>query len=377
MLYARTSAGKIQIWQIEVEGEKFRTTTGQVDGEKVTSEWTIAKPKNVGRSNATTAAQQAICEAQSKFQKKLDAGYKQDISKVDDEGFLEPMLAHKYEDYADDLVFGDRGRVFCQPKLDGIRCIARKEGLFSRNGKPFFLWPSIMHALAPAWEKDPGVIFDGELYNHSYKDDFNEIVSMVKKAKPTQADIDKVCELLQYHIYDLPSQSRLLFSSRQDVLRTTLNLAGVIYDRGPVRLVPTAGVITRETLDTHYESYVNAGYEGQMVRLDEPYEFKRSKFLLKRKDFITEEFAIKGVTEGDGNKTGWAASMQFETGAGKPFNSNVKGSREHLKDLWQKRAELIGKTATVRYFNLTPDGIPRFPYVVGIDREGYEGKAAA
>ena len=33
---------------------------------------------------------------------------------------------------------------------------------------------------------------------------------------------------------------------------------------------------------------------------------------------------------------------------------------------------LIGKTATVKYFNLTPDGIPRFPYVINIDRESYE-----
>jgi ATP-dependent DNA ligase len=119
------------------------------------------------------------------------------------------------------------------------------------------------------------------------------------------------------------------------------------------------------------------GYEGQMVRANAAYEFKRTRSLLKRKDFLEEEFVILGVTEGEGNKTGWAASMQFKTKEGKDFNSNVKGSREHLKDLWEKRAELVGKTATVKFFKPTPDGIPRFPYVIKIDRESYEGKAAA
>jgi ATP-dependent DNA ligase len=104
-----------------------------------------------------------------------------------------------------------------------------------------------------------------------------------------------------------------------------------------------------------------------MIRLlDSPYEFKRSKNLLKRKRFSEGEFAILAVTEGEGNKTGWAASMSFKMPDGSAFNSNVKGPEAHLRKLWARRASLIGKQATVRYFNLTPDGVPRFPYVVGI-----------
>jgi hypothetical protein len=41
--------------------------------------------------------------------------------------------------------------------------------------------------------------------------------------------------------------------------------------------------------------------------------------------------------------------------------------------LLKNKKKYIGKSATVKYFNLTPDDeIPRFPYVINIDRESYE-----
>ena len=62
----------------------------------------------------------------------------------------------------------------------------------------------------------------------------------------------------------------------------------------------------------------------------------------------------------------------FETKEGKRFTSNFKFSWDELKEMWLIKDQLIGKTATIKYFNLTPDGIPRFPYVIKIDRESYE-----
>ena len=50
---------------------------------------------------------------------------------------------------------------------------------------------------------------------------------------------------------------------------------------------------------------LEAGYEGQMIRKDAPYECKRSKNLLKRKEFITEEFKVVKVVEGQGAWTGY------------------------------------------------------------------------
>ncbi len=121
-----------------------------------------------------------------------------------------------------------------------------------------------------------------------------------------------------------------------------------------------------------YEKYVNDGYEGQMLRLNSMYENKRSKNLLKHKSFVDEEYTILDIVEGEGNRTGTAGYFVFETADGKPFKSNVKGTWEETAEMLKNKKKLIGKEATVKYFNLTPDGIPRFPYVININRNSYE-----
>ena len=104
-----------------------------------------------------------------------------------------------------------------------------------------------------------------------------------------------------------------------------------------------------------------------MIRLNTKYENKRSKNLLKRKDFQDKEYTILDIIEGEGNKAGMAGAMVFENELGIRFNSNIKGSREYLKELFVNKSELIGQQATVKFFNLTPDNqVPRFPYVIGI-----------
>jgi DNA ligase-1 len=121
-----------------------------------------------------------------------------------------------------------------------------------------------------------------------------------------------------------------------------------------------------------YGEYVDKGFEGQMLRLDKKYENKRSKSLMKHKSFIDEEYIIKGIVEGEGNRTGTAGYFVFETADGKPFKSNVKGTWDETAEMLKNKKKLIGKQATIKYFNLTPDGIPRFGYVINIDRESYE-----
>jgi DNA ligase-1 len=121
-----------------------------------------------------------------------------------------------------------------------------------------------------------------------------------------------------------------------------------------------------------YEQYVEQGYEGQILRVNDVYENKRSKFLLKHKSFIDEEYTIVDVCEGEGNKSGMVGYMVFETADGQPFKSNVKCTFEEGAQILKDRKKLIGKSATVKYFNLTPAGIPRFPYVIKINREEYE-----
>jgi DNA ligase-1 len=132
-------------------------------------------------------------------------------------------------------------------------------------------------------------------------------------------------------------------------------------------------VVTTDQIDNmndvagYYEDYVNEGYEGQMIRLDGNYENKRSKYLLKHKSFIDEEYIILDVVEGIGNKTGMVGSFVFETKTGLTFNASPKFSHDVCTEMWLNKDKLIGQPATVKYFNLTPgNNIPRFPYVIAI-----------
>jgi ATP-dependent DNA ligase len=116
-----------------------------------------------------------------------------------------------------------------------------------------------------------------------------------------------------------------------------------------------------------YSEYIENGYEGLMIRtITGDYENKRSKTLLKYKTFEDDEFEILDVYEGQGRLTGMVGQMLFKNKNGDMFFSTVNGTQEYLTELWSQKQELIGKKATVKYFELTADGIPRFPKVVGI-----------
>ena len=113
--------------------------------------------------------------------------------------------------------------VFIQPKLDGVRCVIQAEftdvfkdmkvKAYSRTGKE---WKNINHilvSLVPFFDKHPNVILDGELYNHDFKDDFEQIISMVRKTKPTDEDILKSAQNVQFHCYDIIDET-LTFEER-------------------------------------------------------------------------------------------------------------------------------------------------------------------
>ena len=381
-LYKKTTIGKTQTWEIEVSGNKFRTISGQADGKKITNNWTVCQGKNVGKKNATTGEEQALKEAEAKHKKKLEAGYHLNLKNISKKRFYEPMRAQDFKNknrqsevMADlqQVDGGTVGTVFSQPKLDGIRCIAMREGLFTRTGKEITAVPHISEALEPFFKLYPNATLDGELYNHAYKDDFNKIIHLVRKQNLTDEHLSESAEMIQYHIYDAPvigngkwaMTEKDLYSDRTSKLDASFVNLGLEKEDCLV-IVPTVEIHGREQLDRCYEDYIEAGYEGQMVRLDGPYENKRSPKLLKRKEFVDEEYKILGYEEGEGNRAGTIKHFKFKNKDGKEFNSNVKGSFSYLTKLLEIADTLIGKDATIKYFNLTPDGVPRFPYVIAI-----------
>jgi DNA ligase-1 len=354
-LYSQRSDGGTQGWTVEIEGNKYRTHSGVHKGAIVVSEWTVCEGKNIGRANETTPEQQALAEAQAKWTKKKEAKYTENIADIETDRIFQPMLAKNFEDRLKDLFKPDgslKQILYSQPKLDGIRCLATKDGLYSRNGKKFVACPHIEAALAPIFAANPDVILDGELYNHELKDNFNKIVSCVKRTKPSDEDIQEARQV-QYHVYDLASSPNSFYNRQGElsVLWVLMNYTNNPLNNNlpdyPIVRVETTVVSSLKDLDFQYARYVEDGYEGQMVRLDKPYENKRSATLLKRKEWQDGEFKILDVVEGVGNRTGTAGYMVIELPNGTTQKSNIKGEFGLIERYLLEKDQLIGKMATI------------------------------
>lgn len=368
-LYKATSNGKPVEWTIEVEGGAYRTHDGYVGGAITTSAWTHCKPKNVGKSNETTAEYQALLEAQAKAVKKREKGYTdklEDVQQAKAAAWLEPMLAFDIAKKPKAIKSGDD--IAIQPKLDGMRCIITKEGMFSRNGKPVTSCPHIFVAAHPILQDLPdGARLDGELYHHQFRQDFNSLISLIRKSEPLREHFH---ELVQFHIYDI-DLPRHTYQMRHALLQK-------IDDRQliSIRVVPTEfyTVTNPDLAQTYFRDAevkaVEEGYEGAMVRIVmRDYENKRSDSLLKVKSFQDEEFDIVEVLEGEGNRGNMAGKILVRLKDGQTCEAGIAGGVPYYLWLWKERDRLIGKKATVKFFNYTPDGKLRFPVVKAVDRQ--------
>lgn len=369
-LYSRRSDGGTQQWTIEVDTQQgaYRTSSGIKDGVINTNEWTHCEGKNAGRSNATSAADQAVKEAQAVWRKKCDEGYREKLDEIDTKAFFEPMLAKKFEDYADRITFP----VYAQPKLDGMRCIVAGDTMSSRTGKPIVSAPHVMEAMRDFRRgKARGItaehiVFDGELYCDKLANDFNKIISLAKKGKPTAADLSESAQTLQYHIYDCmdPKSPGLTFRERNDILDELFDKAP---DRAAMVRVPTVECNVPACLDELFGKWLEAGYEGQMIRQgNSVYENKRTSSLLKRKIFQDAEYPVVDILPGLGNRAGVAGAVVHSLPDGRTFKSGLIGDMDYCRRLLAEKERAIGKPATVVFFQLTPDGVPRFPKLKAI-----------
>jgi DNA ligase 1 len=356
-LYKRNKNKSIQEWRIEVKGDSYSTIYGVVDGVIQFSDWTKCKGKNIGKANETSPEEQALKEADAIMAKKLDQGFYKDITEIDNVPFF-PMLAKKYVDRKKSINF-KKTRVFVQPKLDGIRCTTSADGTFSRANNKFNSVPHIETALETFFNKIADIRLDGELYADEYKDNFNEICSIIKKQDPSRDDLKKSELTIKYFVYDYYG-SKANFSDRIE------NLKVILPNNKNLVLVPTYEVSSHEEIEQYLEKFLEEGYEGAMVRLDLPYEVGKSSSLLKYKKFTDAEFAILDIQEGVGSRVGLATSLIFKAENGKEFASTPIGSFDYCRDLYQNKDKYIGKHATVKYFNLTPAGVPRFSKVIAI-----------
>ncbi len=369
-LYKRDSKGKVRVWRVEIgrsednEQSGYRVISGLEDGKKVESEWKMTERKNEGRANETNPFQQAQSEVEALYTRQKEKGYFEDLKQIDTFDTFKPMLAEKYKDAEKKKKLPRRK--FAQPKLDGLRCNIMLEETddyirveaFSRNAKPYATVDHIKNLLWKFFDRNPDLVLDGELYNHELKDDFNQIASLARKTKPTPEELAEGYEKIQYHVYDLfdPSIPEAPFEQRSKMLKTIVD---EINDPRVV-FVETVEVETLEELDELYGRWLEEGYEGQMVRANTPYEQDRTWALLKRKEFIDEEFKVVAVEEGKGNWSGAVKKFVLETADGVQFKAGVRGKKEVLQQLL-----LVAPPdwATCRYFKPPVDSLPRFGVV--------------
>ena len=248
---------------------------------------------------------------------------------------------------------------FIQPKLDGVRCYITYHGAFSRNHKRFMNVQHITDELRPLFNKYPHVVLDGELYNHEYKDNFNKIISLVRKQSPSDAEREEA-KVIQFHNYDIfiPEKEFLSFKYRNENIEILHKEFKLQY----CKTVETYEVQNDVTARLMYYQFTNKqGYEGAILRNNKAYEQKRSYNLQKYKEFHDTEATIVGWVEGQGKRTGTIGKFLARDADGNEFGMPVMDKMPVLTKMYDIAEWYIGKTATFTYFQRTPSGSYRHP----------------
>ena len=265
-----------------------------------------------------------------------------------------PMLAHKFDNSRVDW----SQPVYIQPKLDGVRCLFTKHGAYSRTGKKFMNVRHIEMALKSFFDQQPDVTLDGELYNHKLKRDFEKIISLVRKQKPTDTDRRDAQHLVQFHVYDyFDGVMYDSYDTRRDQL-----ICSNIYD-AQIKYVHADRVHSYEAARDFHAAYLSEGYEGSIIRLDGLYKHGRSYDLMKFKDFSDTEATIIGYEIGKGKRTGTLGKFIMLDDEGVEFGCPPgRGyTYKDLADMLVNITDYIGKRATFTYFQRTQAGSYRHP----------------
>ena len=271
-----------------------------------------------------------------------------------------PMLAYPVSDKPIDYT----KPVFMQPKLDGVRCLIQYERraqpredvvvAYSRTGKEWKNINHILQSLLPFFQANPNVILDGELYNHALRDDFEKIISCVRKTKPTAIDRSESRKLVQFHCYDIVDET-LDFQSRSIKLNTLLKPT---YG---IKLVKTIATPTESQAKVNHARNLDAGYEGSILRLNDVYQCKRSHSLRKFKDFHDAEAVLVDWVEGKGKRKGTIGKFIAIDADGNQFGMPVMDNFKKLQTNFEEMQEWVGEIATFTYFERTKANSYRHP----------------
>jgi ATP-dependent DNA ligase len=363
ILYQRGKKGELRVWRTWAVGDTVYSEAG-VQGGKLTQSSYRCEPKNVGRANATTAAQQAVVEAKAEWEKKRSRKYSETVPPEDTTHGNMPMLAQYF------FVKGEPGTltthakkirwpVDVQVKFDGLRAKARrvdgKVVLLPRSGQLDEVYDA-RHVIQQLdkWLPD-GMELDGELYVHGKK--LQEITSLAKRFRVPDSTI------LVYHVYDVPmcgGERSLPWSSRRLLLDQDVKESPSVVRAKTVQANDVDDVVG------FFRRFRERGFEGAMVRLpDGLYECgHRSASLLKVKEHLDDEFEVIGCEEGVGKDVGTATFVCLTNATKqhpvrKEFRARMRGTIDERRRFWAERASYIGRKLTVSFMRWTEEGKPQ------------------
>jgi ATP-dependent DNA ligase len=372
-IYALASNGKIKMWQAIIRptdrGAYITYKYGYEDGQQQTQMREVFEGKNLGKKNETTAFDQASKDAESKYNKKCDAGYQEDKDELTTP--ILPMLAHPYSKRKHNIVWP----CFTQPKIDGVRCTFTIKNdevvMFTRKGKQFTSMPHIINDIQVLYENitqlnysTSGLYLDGEMYSDTLT--FQELAGALRRHKNTDETLSQIY-LGVFDIFYLSKDRAYDFEFRTALLDQFFEG----YKNNSIKLIDTEMATDEAMVHKQHQEHIEAGYEGIMLRNSKgAYKLNhRSADLQKLKMFQDEEFEIIDFADGVGVEEGcviWGCLTKDNKG----FAVRPKGTHAERKELFKHGHDYVGKQLTVRYQELTDDGKPRFP--VGISIRDYE-----
>jgi len=226
-------------------------------------------------------------------------------------------------------------------KRDGVRAYFDGKDFISRQGNPFH---------APDWFKEPflGHVLDGELIIGRKM--FSETISIVRSH-----DGGDSWRKIRYEVFDAPNHAGSFEARHQHCLST---LSGI---RHCVVLTQTL-CEGKDHLDRELSRIEGLGGEGVMLRKPGSfYEAGRSHTLLKVKSFLDCEAEVIGYVAGKKQFRGMVGSLRCRLPDGTAFNAG-----SGLTHALRQSPPPVGSTVTIRYQELTKDGVPRFPTFVAV-----------
>lgn len=348
-LFKKSKTGAVIYCSIFVAGKEITVKTGQRGTDKPTFHYTTCEPKNVGKSNETTAEQQALIEAEAKWIKKQKEGYALDAS--GESNVRLPMKVKVYQDQLKNVDFP----CYTSPKLNGVNYTVRIDELgrlaaYSRGGEPYHIFPHQEKGIRILMERAMLLELNGEQYIHN------------THLQDIQAAVTKPNELTQnlvFHVFDIPSHGEHPYSER---LKSMEIAQEFVKDEHFVTFVLVRrNVPDHETIRRHFLQDIASGYEGTVIRNASGLYVhnQRSSDVFKYKEAQDAEFKVIDFKL-DKHRH---AVFQCQSEGG-PFWVKPKGTAEERLQMGDRADQYIGQWLKVEFETLSKAGKPTKP--VGI-----------